>query len=124
MSTAEEPTSSADDWRRVEVVPVRLFAAVCHYAGCTWRQQHVTEVMAQADAATHEREWHTSQREQADEWEAKLQRLVDAARKIVNGPQGGHHPTHLGDCIGVLSEPKCSCGLTDLRFAVAALDKQ
>lgn len=48
-------------------------------------------------------------------------RVVRAARKVHNGP--GHYPTHLGGCIGVLSEPSCECGIGDLSFAVMALDR-
>lgn len=48
-------------------------------------------------------------------------RLIRAAKKVHNGP--GHYPTHLGGCIGVLSEPSCECGIGDLSFAVMALGK-
>lgn len=50
-----------------------------------------------------------------------VEHLEKAARKIWNGPS--LHPQHLGRCIGVLSEPTCDCGLTDLRLAVMAMDE-
>lgn len=50
----------------------------------------------------------------------RLARLERAARKVYAHP--GYHPNHLGECAGVMSEPSCSCGLADLRFAVRAMD--
>lgn len=50
-----------------------------------------------------------------------LDRLYAAARKITEG--NGYHPTHLGGCIGPLSDIKCKCGITDLHYAVRAYDK-
>ena len=52
----------------------------------------------------------------------RLRRVERAARKVHNGPS--HYPTHLGGCIGVLSQPSCDCGLGDLSFAVMALDQE
>lgn len=54
----------------------------------------------------------------------QFRRLLDAVRKVVESEASGRHPTHLGGCIGVLSEPSCDCGLTDLRFAVIDLLRQ
>lgn len=48
-------------------------------------------------------------------------RIIRAARKLTEA--NGHHPTHLGGCIGPLSDVTCACGVTDVRFAVLALDK-
>lgn len=46
--------------------------------------------------------------------------VVAAARKVCAHP--GYYPDHLGDCIGVLSEPSCECGIADLAFAVRRLN--
>ena len=51
----------------------------------------------------------------------RLRRVEKAARKVHAGPS--HYPTHLGGCIGVLSQPSCTCGIGDLAFAVMALDR-
>jgi hypothetical protein len=114
------------DKEGMTVEPLTLFEAVCHHAGCHWRQTHPDEESARQDAASHDREWHgryaLTNEEAAIEWEAKMARLVVAVRKVVNGPVAGFHPTHLGGCIGVLSQPSCECGLGDLRFAMMALD--
>lgn len=48
-------------------------------------------------------------------------RIIRAARKLATVNE--HHPTHLGGCIGPLSDVTCRCGVTDVRFAVLALDK-
>lgn len=47
-------------------------------------------------------------------------RVLGAARKVYTHP--GFHPNHLGHCPGVRSSPSCDCGLSDLRFAIMALD--
>jgi hypothetical protein len=52
--------------------------------------------------------------------EGVVQRVLDAAIKVRNYERW---PNHLGDCIGPLSETRCDCGLSDLRFAVMALDR-
>lgn len=53
----------------------------------------------------------------------QFKELVAAVRKVVNGDTAGRHPTHLGGCIGQLSEPWCECGMTDLRYAVFHLEE-
>jgi hypothetical protein len=116
-------TNPADEKTCVTVESLQMYEAVCHHTGCTWRQKHRLPSTAMSDASVHEREWHGRalfNEEAAEKWEAQLARLIAAARKIHDGPLCGYHPTHLGGCIGVLSEPSCACGLADLRFAIMA----
>lgn len=55
---------------------------------------------------------------------AALKRVEVAARKVHGGPIAGRYPTHLGGCIGGLSDIHCDCGITDLSFAVMALERE
>lgn len=109
-----------------QVVPVQRYMATCDHDGCEWKQEHLHWESALFDVQEHDRNWHDAHgamaAAEALKVEPKVKRVLDAARKIENGPLAGRLPSHLGGCIGPLSDTKCQCGLSDLRFAIRALD--
>lgn len=111
----------------VEIVPVTRWDVVCRHEGCNWSQHHEDQMAAVHDAVQHERGWHDAHGELAkvarSDRQAAVDRVVDAARKVEGSPLAGFYPGHVGGCIPrSYSDVSCKCGLSDLRFAIRALD--